>query len=36
MEFVSGVIKGAQSGGASDDKLNEMLAQAREGVDMGF
>lgn len=36
MEFVSGVIKGAQSGGASDDKLNEMLAQARAGVDMGF
>jgi len=36
MEFVSGVIKGAQAGGASDDKLKEMLEQAREGVDMGF
>jgi len=36
MEFVSGVIKGAQANGANDDKLKEMLEQAREGVDMGF
>ena len=36
MEFVSGAIKGAQSSGASNDKLAEMMAQARAGVDMGF
>ena len=36
MDFVSGVIMGAQAGGASDEKLNEMLAQARSGIDQGF
>lgn len=36
MDFVSGVILGAQAGGASDDKLNELLSQARSGVEQGF
>lgn len=36
MDFVGKAIMGAKNGGASDEKLKEMLAQAREGVDMGF
>ena len=36
MEFVSSVIQGAKSGGADDEKLKELLAQAREGIDKGF
>ncbi|OIQ48200.1 MAG: hypothetical protein BM565_02630 [Gammaproteobacteria bacterium MedPE] len=36
MDFVGKAISGARDAGASDDKLAEMFAQAREGVDMGF
>ncbi|NRA71879.1 MAG: DUF5610 domain-containing protein [Gammaproteobacteria bacterium] len=36
MDFVSGIIIGAQASGASDDKLNELLSQARSGIDQGF
>jgi hypothetical protein len=36
MDFVSGVILGAKAGGASDEKLNELLGQARSGIDLGF
>jgi len=36
LDFVSKTIQGAKNGGASDEKLEEMFAQAREGVDMGF
>ncbi|MGB1298443.1 MAG: DUF5610 domain-containing protein [Psychrobium sp.] len=36
MDFVGKAIMGAKESGASDDKLAEMFAQAREGVDMGF
>jgi len=36
LDFVSKTIQGAKNGGASDEKLEEMLAQAREGVDKGF
>jgi len=36
MDFVSGVIAGAKKGGASDEKLNELLSQARSGIDQGF
>ncbi|MDP2562270.1 DUF5610 domain-containing protein [Psychrobium sp. 1_MG-2023] len=36
MDFVSGAIYGAKSGGADDAKLNLMMQQAREGIDKGF
>jgi len=36
MDFVSGIITGAKEGGASDEKLNELLSQARSGIDQGF
>lgn len=36
MEFISSHIEGAKNAGASDDKLEELLAQARAGVEMGF
>lgn len=36
LDFVSGVINQAKEGGASEEKLEAMFAQAREGVDMGF
>ena len=36
MDFVGKVIMGAKSGGASDEKLEELIAQARKGVDTGF
>lgn len=36
LKFVGGVIRGAASGGASDEKLNGLFSQAREGVSRGF
>ncbi|WP_269521084.1 DUF5610 domain-containing protein [Alteromonas sp. BMJM2] len=36
MRFVGGVIRGAADGGASDEKLNGLFSQAREGVSRGF
>ena len=36
MRFVGGVIRGAANGGASDEKLNGLFSQAREGVSRGF
>lgn len=36
MDFVSNVILGAKAGGASDEKLSELLSQARSGIDLGF
>ncbi len=36
LKFVGGVIRGAANGGASEDKLNELFSQAREGVSRGF
>ncbi len=35
LQFVTGAVKKAQADGASDEKLTEMLAQARKGVQMG-
>lgn len=36
LKFVGGVIRGAADGGASDEKLNGLFSQAREGVSRGF
>ena len=36
LKFVGGVIRGAADGGASDEKLNSLFSQAREGVSRGF
>lgn len=36
LEFVGKTIQGAKSAGASDEELEAMLAQAREGIDSGF
>jgi len=36
LKFVGGVIRGAANGGASDEKLNGLFSQAREGVSRGF
>lgn len=36
MDFLTSHIEGAKKGGASDEKLEELLAQARAGVEMGF
>ena len=36
LQFVTGAVKMAKADGASDDKLSEMLAQARKGVQMGI
>ena len=36
LKFVGGVIRGAADGGASDEKLNGLFNQAREGVSRGF
>jgi len=36
MDFLTSHIEGAKNGGASDEKLEELLAQARAGVEMGF
>ncbi len=35
LQFVTGAVKKAKADGASDDKLSEMLEQARKGVQMG-
>ena len=36
LKFVGGVIRGAANGGASEEKLNGLFSQAREGVSRGF
>lgn len=36
LEFVGKTIMGAKDGGASDEELDKLFAQAREGVEMGF
>ncbi|AXT39172.1 DUF4367 domain-containing protein [Alteromonas sp. BL110] len=36
LKFVGGVIRGAADGGASEEKLNGLFSQAREGVSRGF
>ena len=36
MEFVGGVIRGAAAGGASEDTLQDLFGQAREGVAKGI
>ncbi|MCG7544762.1 DUF5610 domain-containing protein [Pseudoalteromonas sp. MM17-2] len=36
LQFVTGAVKKAKADGANDDKLQEMLAQAREGVQTGI
>lgn len=36
LKFVGGVIRGAANSGASDEKLNGLFSQAREGVGRGF
>ncbi|WP_334021853.1 DUF5610 domain-containing protein [Alteromonas sp. S015] len=36
LKFVGGVIRGAANDGASEEKLNSLFSQAREGVMRGF
>ena len=36
LKFVGSVIRGAADGGASEEKLNGLFSQAREGVSRGF
>ena len=36
MDFVSNIVKAAKSGGADNEKLEELMAQAREGINKGF
>ncbi|WP_394223527.1 DUF5610 domain-containing protein [Alteromonas gracilis] len=36
LKFVGGVIRGAADSGASDEKLNSLFSQARDGVSRGF
>ncbi|MGY5451765.1 DUF5610 domain-containing protein [Agarivorans sp. MS3-6] len=36
LNFVAGSLNSAKQSGMSDDKLEEMMAQARKGIDVGF